>query len=644
MVEVALEHQKKHERDGCTEEDFHSLLQVSLPFCSAVDENPCPLSCASNPPGRVEGKTEERHQVGQNYGQNYVEISTNNATETVTERRVLCSGCGRPLRVCYCHVLPRPRVNLSHDFPGVITGLVVYVHPLEAKRKMGSLPLLQRAIEPVHTFIQRKPGTLKVSRERARNEVCEQHKGIDEYKISRAGGNGSSPSFSDACFSPVSSFLNASANENQLGRLGSRQPALLPSHETSVPPCEEGWRPFSSLCHSSSLSSSAVSSGADDVDPARHGSAVVLGCQSAFVPPSAFSPVFSSGPRPSYCVSNPRTNTWVHDHEVSVLLGGCCTDRYRLSSCLVPSSCSTASSSLSSSPASLLPLRDIRKEPNNLVLLYPTEWSFELGVGTFPLRLPLTLLCLDGTWREVKEMLHSSPWLNDVPAIKLPRSERGFERGKLLHQSANDGRVNDKAEEAQRRSIEASGKALGQRPSMIGKQGEFDVKTQSSVIDEGSKAACHVVSGDIPTWCRKGEKTRQNPHAALQNVVEGRAPRYEPTIGHASDGKENWSQDIVVDRPSDGGSHLEGKSGLTGDASREHESLQWGVYSSVRTPPTRVVDAGGVCTAEALGRVLGAIARWCRDDTTERAKYFDQTIVQVLSYVSRTQEQFKKKT
>ncbi|OEH76646.1 hypothetical protein cyc_03394 [Cyclospora cayetanensis] len=51
------------------------------------------------------------------------------------------------------------------------------------------------------------------------------------------------------------------------------------------------------------------------------------------------------------------------------------------------------------------------------------ESSLPLGTGSLPLRLPITLLAIDGTWKEANEMLRAAPWLQQLPAVHLPHSQ-----------------------------------------------------------------------------------------------------------------------------------------------------------------------------------------------------------------------------
>ncbi|OQR94695.1 hypothetical protein ACHHYP_00982 [Achlya hypogyna] len=56
-------------------------------------------------------------------------------------KRSVCDGCGRPPIVCYCDLLPSPRLA-----PGV--RILCVQHPNEAKRKaLSSVPLLQHSLE-----------------------------------------------------------------------------------------------------------------------------------------------------------------------------------------------------------------------------------------------------------------------------------------------------------------------------------------------------------------------------------------------------------------------------------------------------------------------------------------------------------------
>ncbi|KEP63368.1 UNVERIFIED_CONTAM: hypothetical protein HHA_280530 [Hammondia hammondi] len=277
--------------------------------------------------------------------------------------REICGGCLRPASVCYCACLPNPPLSLSADFAGVVKGLVVYVHPLEVKRKMGSLPLLTRAVTPVHVFCRRKPGTVKLQRSARPPHLLRDRETPPQEKSARGRQSSSRPS----------------------------SPASSPSSSASS---------LSNNCHLSSASSSSSS------------------CQ--------FSSVDSQA----------SSASWVYDEDVSVLEGGCCTKPFlpqslpspvpHLSSPLhvhLPPSSSAAllqavSSLACSSP--LPPSPPSEGESNNLLLLFPTPWSFELGAGALPLKLPVTILCLDGTWKEAKEMLRAAPWLNDIPAVRLP--------------------------------------------------------------------------------------------------------------------------------------------------------------------------------------------------------------------------------
>jgi hypothetical protein len=59
-------------------------------------------------------------------------------SETVT-RRQLCTTCGRPCRVCLCSSLPASPLRLE----GL---LLVLQHPHEAKRRLATVPVLQKCL------------------------------------------------------------------------------------------------------------------------------------------------------------------------------------------------------------------------------------------------------------------------------------------------------------------------------------------------------------------------------------------------------------------------------------------------------------------------------------------------------------------
>lgn len=60
-------------------------------------------------------------------------------------------------------------------------------------------------------------------------------------------------------------------------------------------------------------------------------------------------------------------------------------------------------------------------DTSNFLLLFPRDDALPLGEALLSLRLPATLLVLDGTWKEAREMLKAAPWLREVQAVRLPR-------------------------------------------------------------------------------------------------------------------------------------------------------------------------------------------------------------------------------
>ncbi|EPR61297.1 DTW domain protein [Toxoplasma gondii TgCatPRC2] len=361
--------------------------------------------------------------------------------------REICGGCLRPASVCYCACLPNPPLSFSADFSEVVKGLVVYVHPLEVKRKMGSLPLLTRSVTPVHVFCRRKPGSIKLQR-------------------------------------------------------SARPPHFLrdreaPPQKKSVRGQELPSRP-SSLASSSSSSSSSVSS-----------------CHLSSASSS------SSCPFPSLD-SQASSASWVYDEDVSVLEGGCCTKPFLPRPLSSPVPHSSSSLPLPASPPS-------EGESNNLLLLFPTPWSFELGAGALPLKLPVTLLCLDGTWKEAKEMLRAAPWLEDIPAVRLPApppendERRGKEdrsgneeRKERKEGEGRDGQINSRTEPSKHQE------ERGEATDIWGAYGF--VRTPSrKVADEGGVCTAEAVARSlalIARWSRAHSSERaKNFDKVLLNLL-----------------------------------------------------------------------------------------------------------------------------
>ncbi|PFH36058.1 hypothetical protein BESB_057090 [Besnoitia besnoiti] len=562
--------------------------------------------------------------------------------------RAICSGCERPARVCYCGKLPKPPLSFSGDFAGVVKGLVVYVHPLEAKRKMGSLPLLTRAVTPVHVFQRRKPGTVKLPR---------------------------------------------SARFRQSPRGEANQAGKLPNCARDFPESGLASCPPSAAASTSSAFSRAPPS------PCPGAVSQPRGTSASSAPPQAAS-----------------AGAWIYDADVSVFEGGCCTKPFlpqsrSLSAATAPpaplapcsaaavapaasgclfsssrashpcSSCATApcaAPSLSRSPASAeastpslaaqlaAPPPAPQGEANNLLLLFPAPWSFELGRGAFPLQLPVTLLCLDGTWKEAKEMLNAAPWLADVPAVRLPGCPLFSE------ECAGVSRADAGAESLGRRADEtpeadgwqpANGGACCVPGGAGGDSGGGDGRLLAA--DRGAPASGEVVGVRAAATAEDGESEEAPRHPGDSNRLAGRHRRSSKTAGdanrHATDAPPQAALDdrrrdaqaapkraaasARAASPSDPsrvaqaapGGGERGEGGCEARAAAE----SWGAYKSVRTPSRKIADEGGVCTAEAVARSLAAIAQWSRGDCSERAKAFDASVLSLLTFVASKQRRCK---
>ncbi|CBZ52173.1 conserved hypothetical protein [Neospora caninum Liverpool] len=506
--------------------------------------------------------------------------------------REKCSGCLRPACVCYCSRLPKPPLSFSDDFSGVIKGLVVYVHPLEVKRKMGSLPLLTRAVTPVHVFPRRKPGTVKLQRP-ARAHLRDRGLSSDPTTEDR---DCSVPSFSLS--SPVSAapFL----------------PPSLPAAASASPPVGLSVAPASSS-HCARLQLSPAS------------------CA-----PSTVVSALCSSPGPASPSPAPLSSAaWVYDEDVGVLEGGCCTRPFlpsprpsplpldspspfplwlqpsslRSSACASPRLPATAPR-----PLSLPSAPSFEGEPNNLLLLFPTPWSFELGAGAFPLKLPVTVLCLDGTWKEAKEMLNAAPWLAQIPAVRLPRRAPPGRGGSEA--AKGEGRRGARTEDHAPARERGTG---GDRPR---ERNESLPAKPVRLGDEEGRGT------QLEERTRKEERPRQENGADWKRRErDGEREAAETPLGRG------LGEDQEQGKPS-------AETFEKHERTREATDL-WGAYGFVRTPSRKVADEGGVCTAEAVARSLAAIAHWSRTDCSERAKHFDKTVVSLLTFVAGKQIQCK---
>lgn len=210
------------------------------------------------------------------------------------KRRRVCAECDRPCSVCYCDIIKGRELNLSDESVScVVERVLIFMHPLEKKRKSGSVQVLQKLIKGLEVWPHRKPGCCPFATEQQQRQQHEQHELRQEQTV---------------------------------------------RHETAA--------------------ERAVLADAPVEEP------------------KVSAP---TNPKDKKEAKLPQQQQHLCTREGTVL---CDTSR--------------------------------------MVLLFPTESSFPLGEGTLPFRLPLTLLAIDGTWKEAKEMFKATPWLQQLPAVHLP--------------------------------------------------------------------------------------------------------------------------------------------------------------------------------------------------------------------------------
>ncbi|CDI75596.1 hypothetical protein, conserved [Eimeria praecox] len=238
-----------------------------------------------------------------------------------SKRRRVCSGCNRPCSVCYCSIIQGRDLSLSDpDVSSVVNRVLIFMHPLEKKRKNGSVRVLQKLVKGIEIWPHRRPGCCPFAAEQQQqpqqqegeekqhemhgNEVLQEQEGPSPASSAVSRSEGLKASIVDCEVEGAAERSQQQQKQQQHAEL-QRQPQ----------PEQQGQQDQQHLC-------------------TRDGVAV------------------------------------------------CDTTR--------------------------------------MVLLFPTEASLALGVGSLPVRLPVTLLAIDGTWKEAKEMFSASPWLQQLPAVHLP--------------------------------------------------------------------------------------------------------------------------------------------------------------------------------------------------------------------------------
>eukprot|EP00920_Eleutheroschizon_duboscqi_P022129 GHVT01053395.1.p1 GENE.GHVT01053395.1~~GHVT01053395.1.p1 ORF type:complete len:415 (+),score=11.96 GHVT01053395.1:360-1604(+) len=356
--------------------------------------------------------------------------------------RALCSGCRRPVRVCYCNWLPDSGLDFLEDqvgvgsnetnngccsgdfiessglldgkagepipsvrlpqapvgspscskFPSdrrepsvssqddialrvpaelpfrphvgvvspVITRLVIFQHPLEAKRTTRSVPIILRALKHSHIVVTRRPVIPDFITGWCRHQPyppggpaeksCDTPNFLKDDHIAVTG-----------CTTAAPSTPRASTAGNGIEVTGQD-----PDHEIG-----NAWDVIT----------------AEDAELKTYADA------------HAFPKKVMDWTASCFCCQHPRCRrVWrrrdvggTHDSEVNSTQnsGSCCA---------------------------CLPL-DL---DSSLLLFRVPGRSQPIGVGTLPLRPGLTLFCLDGTWREVMQMYKAAPWLAQIQIVHLP--------------------------------------------------------------------------------------------------------------------------------------------------------------------------------------------------------------------------------
>ncbi|CDJ32403.1 uncharacterized protein EMH_0044010 [Eimeria mitis] len=234
------------------------------------------------------------------------------------KRRRLCSGCDRPCSVCYCSIIQGRDLSLSEqDVCSVVNRVLIFMHPLEKKRKNGSVRVLQKLVKGIEIWPHRRPGCCPFAAEEQR----QQHAGEEEQ--------------------------------------------------------DEVQRNIANQSVEGTPRDSGAAAGSDGLEKAG-----ASGCR-----------VDGAGERSQQQQHQPkqqRQPQLEQQHQQHL-----CT-REGVAVC----------------------------DTSRMVLLFPTESSLALGVGSLPVRLPVTLLAIDGTWKEAKEMFSAAPWLQELPAVHLPVQQK----------------------------------------------------------------------------------------------------------------------------------------------------------------------------------------------------------------------------
>ncbi|CDJ48881.1 hypothetical protein, conserved [Eimeria brunetti] len=229
------------------------------------------------------------------------------------KRRRVCAGCNRPCSVCYCSIIQGRDLSLAeHGVSSIVNRVLIFMHPLEQKRKNNSVRVLQRLVKGVEIWPHRRPGCCPFAAEMQYKQGGEEEHDEKHRTVVMEDSEGP-PCASESAvgIEGLDEACAADCRVEDAAADGSRQQHQQDQQEKQPQPKQQQKH----LC-------------------SRDGVAV------------------------------------------------CDTSR--------------------------------------MILLFPTESSLALGTGSLPVRLPVTLLAIDGTWKEAKEMFTASPWLQQLPAVHLP--------------------------------------------------------------------------------------------------------------------------------------------------------------------------------------------------------------------------------
>ncbi|CDJ58250.1 hypothetical protein, conserved [Eimeria maxima] len=233
-----------------------------------------------------------------------------------TTRRRMCSGCDRPCSVCYCSVIQGRELSLSEpEVCSIVNRVLIFMHPLEMKRKNGSVSVLQRLVKGVEIWPHRRPGCCPFAAEQQQKRGS---KGEEQEGKAKAVGR--------LAEGPTHGFPASTAGREVLEKVG--------MDDWNIEGAVEGSQYHQHHAH------------------------------------------------------QPKQTEPEHKQQ-------------HLSTRDGAAACDTS----------------------KMLLLFPTESSLALGAGSLPVRLPVTLVAIDGTWKEAKEMFGASPWLQQLPAVHIPIRE-----------------------------------------------------------------------------------------------------------------------------------------------------------------------------------------------------------------------------